>query len=139
MKLLLKIFVLLISFGIFTSDLALSEEVKSEKSLKVAVVNFQRLVVESNIGKKYLKSAKSNIEKKQKILSKLEDQVRSMRDKYDEQKLVLDEKARDEKGEDLAYKITELRRKREDFESEIKIQEKYSKRIVSKIFSKIPK
>ena len=64
MKLLLKIFVLLISFGIFTSDLALSEEVKSEKSLKVAVVNFQRLVVESNIGKKYLKSAKSNIEKK---------------------------------------------------------------------------
>ena len=35
-----------------------------------------------------------------------------MRDKYDEQKLVLDEKARDEKGEDLAYKITELRRKR---------------------------
>ena len=29
MKLLLKIFVLLISFGIFTSDLALSEEVKS--------------------------------------------------------------------------------------------------------------
>ena len=43
MKLLLKIFVLLISFGIFTSDLALSEEVKSEKSLKVAVVNFQKI------------------------------------------------------------------------------------------------
>ena len=46
-----------------------------------------------------------------------------MRDKYDEQKLVLDEKARDEKGEDLAYKITELRRKREDFEADIKIQD----------------
>ena len=138
MKLLLKIFVLLISFGIFTSDLALSEEVKSEKSLKVAVVNFQRLVVESNIGKKYLKSAKSNIEKKQKILSKLEDQVRSMRDKYDEQKLVLDEKARDEKGEDLAYKITELRRKREDFESEIKIQDsKFQRDIMRNAMSSV--
>ena len=63
MKLLLKIFVLLISFGIFTSDLALSEEVKSEKSLKVAVVNFQRLVVESNIGKKYLIWVASNSQK----------------------------------------------------------------------------
>ena len=112
--------------------------IKSEKSLKVAVVNFQRLVVESNIGKKYLKSAKSNIEKKQKILSKLEDQVRSMRDKYDEQKLVLDEKARDEKGEDLAYKITELRRKREDFESEIKIQDsKFQRDIMRNAMSSV--
>ena len=46
-----------------------------------------------------------------------------MRDKFEEQKLVLDEKARDEKGEDLAYKITELRRKREDFEADVKIED----------------
>ncbi|MDA9753950.1 MAG: OmpH family outer membrane protein [Thermodesulfobacteriota bacterium] len=117
---------LFIVFFIFFA-LLITSDVNSQESAvtspKVAVVNFQKLVIESNIGKKYLKSARANVENKQKILSKLEDQVRSMRDKYDEQKLVLDEKARDEKGEDLAYKITELRRKREDFEADIKIQD----------------
>ena len=114
-KLLLSLFALiLLSSGINAEE---------GKNLKVAIVNFQRLVVESDLGKQYLKTAKSSIEKKQKILSKLEDQVRNMRDKFEEQKLVLDEKARDEKGEDLAYKITELRRKREDFEADVKIED----------------
>ena len=118
MKLFNKFFII---FSIFFA-LLITSDINSQEtpvnSPKVAVVNFQKLVVESNIGKKYLKSARSNVENKQKILSKLEDQVRSMRDKYDEQKLVLDEK-----GEDLDYKITELRRKREDFEADIKIQD----------------
>ena len=114
-KLLLSLFALiLLSSGINAEE---------SKNLKVAIVNFQRLVVESDLGKQYLKTAKSSIKKKQKILSKLEDQVRNMRDKFEEQKLVLDEKARDEKGEDLAYKITELRRKREDFEADVKIED----------------
>tara|TARA_B100000212_G_scaffold32280_2_gene21055 strand:+ start:12941 stop:13462 length:522 start_codon:yes stop_codon:yes gene_type:complete len=114
-KLLISLFALiLLSSGINAEE---------SKNLKVAIVNFQRLVVESDLGKQYLKTAKSSIEKKQKILSKLEDQVRNMRDKFEEQKLVLDEKARDEKGEDLAYKITELRRKREDFEADVKIED----------------
>ena len=115
MKLFNKFFIIFFIFFalLITSDINSQET--PVNSPKVAVVNFQKLVVESNIGKKYLKSARSNVENKQKILSKLEDQVRSMRDKYDEQKLVLDEKARDEIGDDLAYKITELRRKREDF------------------------
>ena len=61
-----------------------------------------------------------------------------MRDKYDEQKLVLDEKARDEKGEDLAYKITELRRKREDFESDIKIQDsKFQRDIMRNVMKSV--
>ena len=35
-----------------------------------------------------------------------------MRDKFEEKRLVLDEKARDEMGEELAYKIKELQRKK---------------------------
>ena len=54
-------------------------------------------------------------------MGKLEDQVRKMRDSFEEKRLVLDEKARDEMGEELAYKIKELQRKREDFEVEVKI------------------
>ena len=130
---------LFIVFFIFFA-LLITSDVNSQESAvtspKVAVVNFQKLVIESNIGKKYLKSARANVENKQKILSKLEDQVRSMRDKYDEQKLVLDEKARDEKGEDLAYKITELRRKREDFEADIKIQDSKFQRDIMRVAMK---
>ena len=116
MKLFLRIFILsliIISPSVFAEDKA--ENVKG-KNLKVAIVNFQKVVVESDLGKKFIKSQRSNIEKKQSILGKLEDQVRKMRDSYEEKRLVLDEKARDEMGEELAYKIKELQRKREDFE-----------------------
>ena len=96
MKLFLRFFILSLIFmsqAVFAED---KQENTEGKSLKVAIVNFQKLVVESNLGKKYLKSQRSNIEKKQSILNKLEDQVRNMRDSFEEKRLVLDEKARDE-------------------------------------------
>ena len=46
-----------------------------------------------------------------------------MRDKFNEQKLVLDEKVRDQKAEELSYKMKELQRKSEDFQAEVKIAE----------------
>ena len=116
MKLFLRIFILSLIFmsqAVFAED---KQENTQGKNLKVAIVNFQKLVVESDLGKKFIKSQRSNIEKKQSILGKLEDQVRKMRDSFEEKRLVLDEKARDEMGEELAYKIKELQRKREDFE-----------------------
>ena len=61
-----------------------------QDTIKVAVVDFQRVLTESRLGKDYIKNAKKNIEKKQELLAKLEDQVRNMRDKFNEQKLVLD-------------------------------------------------
>ena len=68
-KLLISLFALiLLSSGINAEE---------GKNLKVAIVNFQRLVVESDLGKQYLKTAKSSIEKKQKILSKLEEVLRN--------------------------------------------------------------
>ena len=83
-----------------------------QDTIKVAVVDFQRVLTESRLGKDYIKNAKKNIEKKQELLAKLEDQVRNMRDKFNEQKLVLDEKARDQKAEELSYKMKELQRKK---------------------------
>tara|TARA_B100001971_G_C18133722_1_gene506322 strand:+ start:71 stop:616 length:546 start_codon:yes stop_codon:yes gene_type:complete len=93
----------------------------AQKQLKVATVDFQRVLRESKMGRQYLTSAKTNIEKKQVLLSKLRDQFNSKRDSYNEQKLVMDEKSRDEQEEELAYKAAELRRKSEDFETEVKI------------------
>ena len=67
MKLFLRFFILSLIFmsqAVFAED---KQENTQEKSLKVAIVNFQKLVVESNLGKKYLKSQRSNIEKKQSV------------------------------------------------------------------------
>ena len=56
MKLFLRIFILSLIFmsqAVFAED---KQENTQGKILKVAIVNFQKLVVESNLGKKYLKS-----------------------------------------------------------------------------------
>ncbi len=88
--------------------------------------------------KDYIKNAKKNIEKKQAALAKLEDKVRAMRDKFNEQKLVLDEKVRDQKAEELAYKIKELQRKTEDFQAEVKIADgKFQRDILSVLMKKL--
>ena len=93
----------------------------TQKQLKVATVDFERVMRESKMGRQYLTSAKANIEKKQAQLSKLRHQFNSKRDSYNEQKLIMDEKSRDAQEEELAYKAAELRRKSEDFETEVKI------------------
>ncbi len=138
MKLFLRIFILsliIMSPNVFAEDKA--ENAKG-KNLKVAIVNFQKVVVESDLGKKFIKSQRSNIEKKQSILGKLEDQVRKMRDSYEEKRLVLDEKARDEMGEELAYKIKELQRKREDFEVEVKIADsRFQRQIMRAVMKEV--
>lgn len=114
-------------------------ETKVEKdTIKVAVVDFQRVLTESRLGKDYIKNAKKNIEKKQELLAKLEDQVRNMRDKFNEQKLVLDEKVRDQKAEELSYKMKELQRKSEDFQAEVKIAEgKFQRDILSVLMKEV--
>ena len=107
-------------------------------TIKVAVVDFQRVLTESRLGKDYIKNAKKNIEKKQELLAKLEDQVRNMRDKFNEQKLVLDEKVRDQKAEELSYKMKELQRKSEDFQAEVKIAEgKFQRDILSVLMKEV--
>ena len=109
-----------------------------QDTIKVAVVDFQRVLTESRLGKDYIENAKKNIEKKQELLAKLEDQVRNMRDKFNEQKLVLDEKARDQKAEELSYKMKELQRKSEDFQAEVKIAEgKFQRDILSVLMKEV--
>ena len=116
-----------------------SSDTKVEQdTIKVAVVDFQRVLTESRLGKDYIKNAKKNIEKKQELLAKLEDQVRNMRDKFNEQKLVLDEKVRDQKAEELSYKMKELQRKSEDFQAEVKIAEgKFQRDILSVLMKEV--
>ena len=114
MKKILLAFLILFSFNVIDAN-------ASPDQIKIATVNFQRILRESNLGKSYIKKARSNIEKKQALLNKLSEQFNSKRNTYNEQKLVWEERKRDEKEEELAYQAQDLKRKREDFELEVKI------------------
>tara|TARA_Y100001970_G_scaffold293612_1_gene441679 strand:+ start:3769 stop:4287 length:519 start_codon:yes stop_codon:yes gene_type:complete len=116
MKKILFIFLLIFGFAYSTIDAAATPE-----QIKVATVDFQRILRESKLGQNYIKKARSNIEKKQSLLNKLSEQFNAKRNSFNEQKLVLEERKRDEKEEELAYKANELKRKREDFELEVRI------------------
>ena len=103
------------------------------RTVSIATVNFQRILRESNLGKSYIKKARSNIEKKQALLNKLSEQFNSKRNTYNEQKLVWEERKRDEKEEELAYKAQDLKRKREEFELEVKIADSRFQRDVLRL------
>ena len=137
-KFLVIILFLLLSSTSSFSDGHDESVVVNTDSIKIAVVDFQRVLTESKLGKDYIKKAKKNIEKKQAVLAKLEDKVRAMRDKFNEQKLVLDEKVRDQKAEELAYKMKELQRKSEDFQAEVKIADgKFQRDILSVLMKEV--
>ena len=114
MKKILLAFLILFSFNVIDAN-------ASPDQIKIATVNFQRILRESNLGKSYIKKARSNIEKKQALLNKLSEQFNSKRNTNNEQTLVWEERKRDEKEEELAYQAQDLKRKREDFELEVKI------------------
>jgi Skp family chaperone for outer membrane proteins len=126
---------LLTSVGTFAEEQVQTQPVKS---LSVGFVNFQQVIAESNLGKDYMKNAKKSVEKKQKLLQKLEDQVRKMKESFEKQRLVLDDKVREQKAEELAYKIKELQRKSEDFQAELKIADaRFQKEILSKVMKEV--
>ena len=67
------------------------------------------------------------------MLNKLSEQFNSKRNTYNEQKLVWEERKRDEKEEELAYQAQDLKRKREDFELEVKIADSRFQRDVLRL------
>ena len=126
MKKILLAFLILFSFNVIDAN-------ASPDQIKIATVNFQRILRESNLGKSYIKKARSNIEKKQALLNKLSEQFNSKRNTYNEQKLVWEERKRDEKEEELAYQAQDLKRKREDFALEVKIADSRFQRDVLRL------
>ena len=126
MKKILLAFLILFSFNVIDAN-------ASPDQIKIATVNFQRILRESNLGKSYIKKDRSNIEKKQALLNKLSEQFNSKRNTYNEQKLVWEERKRDEKEEELAYQAQDLKRKREDFELEVKIADSRFQRDVLRL------
>jgi outer membrane protein len=88
----------------------------------IAVIDPQKVVQESEMGKKALAEIKTLKDKKQQEIDQRQASIQAMRDKLDKQKDILSADARDKLQSDIQKSITDLRRLSEDSEAEIQRQ-----------------
>jgi outer membrane protein len=85
----------------------------------IGVIDVQKVVRESEIGKKALAEVKSLTDKKQLEINQKQSSIQAMQDKLDKQKDILSADAQEKLRSDINKGMTELRRFREDSEQEI--------------------
>jgi len=85
----------------------------------IAVIDAQKVVQNSEIGKKALADVKLLKDKKQAEIDQRQNSIQSMQDKLDKQKDILSSDAREKLSSDISRSITDLRRFLEDSENEI--------------------
>ena len=85
----------------------------------IAVIDAQKVVQNSEMGKKALADIKAIKDRKQQEIDQRQQSIQTMQDKLDKQKDILSADAREKLTSDIAKSITDLRRFREDSENEI--------------------
>jgi outer membrane protein len=85
----------------------------------IAVIDPQRVVQNSQMGKKALAEIKTLKDKKQQEIDQRQASIQAMRDKLDKQKDILSADAKEKLQADIQKSITDLRRLSEDSEQEI--------------------
>ncbi len=85
----------------------------------IAVIDPQKVVQNSEMGKKALAEIKTIKDKKQAEIDQRQNSIQSMRDKLEKQRDILSAEAREKLNGDVQRAITDLRRFSEDSEAEI--------------------
>ena len=85
----------------------------------IAVIDPQKVVQNSEMGKKVLAEIKTLKDKKQQEIDGRQASIQAMRDKLDKQKDILSADAKEKLQSDIQKSITDLRRLSEDSEQEI--------------------
>jgi outer membrane protein len=88
--------------------------------LKVAVVDMQRALNESEAGKKAKDQVKAKFEKAQDQLKRQRDELDKARDDFDKKALVLKEEQRRDMEKEFELKSLDFKRKYEDFQRDLK-------------------
>jgi len=86
---------------------------------QIAVVDTQKLVQNSEAGKKAFAEIKTIKDKKQQEMDQRQDSIQAMQDKLEKQKDILSADAQEKLRGDIQKAITDLRRYKEDSESDI--------------------
>lgn len=85
----------------------------------IGVIDVQKVVRDSEIGKKALAEVKTLTDKKQIEINQRQTAIQTMQDKLDKQKDILSAEAQEKLRNDINKGMTDLRRFREDSEQEI--------------------
>ncbi len=100
-----------------------SSVVRADSSFKIGCVDFQKALNDVNEGKKAKAQLKAEFDAKQKQLGDLENQLKSMKDELDKQRLVLSADALREKEEGFRKKYMDLNEKMNAYKMELQTKE----------------
>lgn len=96
---------------------------KADANFKIGYVDFQKALNDTNEGKKAKANLKTEFDAKQKQLADLENQLKTMKDGLDKQRLVLSADALKEKEEAFRKKYMELNEKMNTYKAELQAKE----------------
>jgi len=104
---------------IFSTFLLCTASLFAQTQPTIAVIDVQKVVRDSEVGKKALAEVKSLTDKKQQEIDDRQKSIQAMQDKLDKQKDILSADAQEKLRNDINKGMTDLRRFREDSEQEI--------------------
>lgn len=113
--------VLLITLGVFGLGVAgtLRAENAPEGNLKIAVVDFQKAINETNDGKKAEAQLNASLTEKKKKFDILRNELEALKQDFEKQRLVLSGQALEDKKQALQKKLLEVEQKGATFEQEL--------------------
>lgn len=118
---------LLLAFGLTFSATAAS----------IAKVDVQKVLLTVDEGKKVRETLKKKFDEKQKIIKKEEDKIMKMRQDFEKQSLVMNDKAKLKKQKEIQGLIIALQQKTQEFQQEIQKQENDLKRPILEKVKKV--
>lgn len=106
----------------------------SAAAAKIAKVDVQKVLLTVEEGKKVRASLKKKFDEKQKIIKKEEDKIRKSQKDFQKQSLVMNDKAKLKKRQEIEQQIVALQQKTMNFQQEIQAEEnKLKKPILEKV------
>lgn len=119
-----KVFIT-IAIAVFIAALPsnLLARTQSGDVIKIGVINTQRILEESNIGRSVLNELEGLRLERKRELDALNAEIESLRRELDAQATILSTEARRTKEDELLRKQTTLRRKAEDYENELRMRQ----------------
>lgn len=104
------------------------------QEVKIGLVDFQKALNEVEEGKSAKARLKSEFEQKQKTLDALQNELKTMKDNLDKQKLVLNQEAMKQKEAEYRDKFVELQKKLGEFRGELQQKEvQYTGNIITSL------
>lgn len=97
--------------------------VHADTGFKIGYVDFQKALNDTNEGKKAKAQLKAEFDSKQKQLADLENQLKTMKNELDKQRLVLSADALKEKEETFRKKYMEMNEKMNNYKAELQTKE----------------